>query len=59
MGGMGEDKLRDAGQRRLDLCREVYAPWNGALNNLTGGTSEQYEAEEALKADHSKWLVSR
>jgi hypothetical protein len=32
----------------LRLYQEVYAPHNGALNNRTGGTAEQYEAERAL-----------
>lgn len=32
----------------LQLCQDVYAPHNGALNNRTGGTFEQYEAEKAF-----------
>jgi hypothetical protein len=34
----------------LHLYQQVYAPHNGALNNRTGGTSEQYEAERAFNA---------
>jgi hypothetical protein len=34
----------------MRLYQEVYAPHNGALNNRTGGTSEQYAAERALNA---------
>jgi hypothetical protein len=34
----------------MRIYREVYAPHNGALNNRTGGTAEQYEAEKALHA---------
>ncbi len=37
-------------QEWLDLRREVYGPHDGALNNRTGATFEQYEAEAALKA---------
>jgi hypothetical protein len=32
----------------MRIYQEVYAPYNGALNNRTGGTAEQYEAEKAL-----------
>jgi hypothetical protein len=34
----------------MHIYQEVYAPHNGALNNRTGGTAEQYEAEKALNA---------
>jgi len=34
----------------LSLYQQVYAPHNGALNNRTGGTSEQYDVEKALSA---------
>jgi hypothetical protein len=34
----------------MSVYQEVYAPHNGALNNRTGGTAEQYEAEKALNA---------
>lgn len=34
----------------LSIYQGVYAPHNGALNNRTGGTAEQYEAEKTLKA---------
>jgi hypothetical protein len=40
----------------LHLYKEVYAPHDGALNNRTGGTSEQYEAEKALNASDSPGL---
>ncbi|MGO9248347.1 MAG: hypothetical protein ACLP7W_07095 [Solirubrobacteraceae bacterium] len=40
----------------LHLYKEVYAPHHGALNNRTGGTSEQYEAEKALNASDSPGL---
>ncbi len=32
----------------LELRQKVYAPHDGALNNQTGGTLEQYEAEKTL-----------
>jgi hypothetical protein len=50
LGGGLTFELPMSKQDWLDLCREVYAPWNGALSNRTGGTSEQYVAEAALKA---------
>jgi hypothetical protein len=34
----------------IRIYQEVYAPHNGTLNNRTGGTAEQYEAEESLTA---------
>jgi hypothetical protein len=35
----------------LALRREVYEPYMGALNNLTGATQQQYEAETRLQAE--------
>ena len=34
----------------MRIYEEVYAPHNGALNDRTGGTPEQYAAEKALNA---------
>lgn len=31
--------------------REVYEPYTGALNNLTGATQQQHEAEARLQAE--------
>lgn len=35
----------------IRLYREVYAPHNGALNNRTGGTAEQIDAEKILSGE--------
>jgi hypothetical protein len=34
----------------LELRQKVYAPYGGALNNQTGGTRQQYDAEKSLTA---------
>ncbi|MDE3075034.1 MAG: hypothetical protein KGJ86_06355 [Chloroflexota bacterium] len=57
LGGSLTFELPMSQQDWLDLCREVYDHWDGAMNNLTGGTREQYDAEEALKGDHTGFDV--
>jgi hypothetical protein len=48
LGGGRAFDLPLSKQDWLGLYQEVYVRWNGALNNRTGGTSEQYDSEAAL-----------
>jgi hypothetical protein len=51
---LGEGQAFDVPMSRdewLELRQKVYAPYGGALNNQTGGTQEQYDAEKSLTAN--------
>ncbi len=56
LGGGRTFELPISKQDWGDLCTDVYGPHNGALNNRTGGTAEQCEAEAALKASGAPGL---
>jgi hypothetical protein len=50
LGGERDFDLPMSKDEWMKLRQEVYAPHLGALNNRTGGTRKQYEAEAALTA---------
>jgi hypothetical protein len=50
LGGGEEFHLPMSKRDWMDLRQQIYAPYMGALNNRTGGTAEQYEAEAVLNS---------
>jgi hypothetical protein len=56
LGGGQSFDVPMSSEEWLHLYQEVYARHNGALNNRTGGTTEQYKAEKVLNAGNSSGL---
>lgn len=56
LGGARSFDVPMSSDEWMRLYQEVYASHNGALNNRTGGTAEQYEAEKTLNASDAPGL---